>query len=54
MLAPGDHGASAVEYGLLLAAIAAVIIAAAFAVGSVTDGLFRHTSTCLVQEAAGC
>jgi pilus assembly protein Flp/PilA len=49
-----DRGASAVEYGLMLAAVAALIIGAAFAIGSITGGLFTHTSICLVNEVEGC
>ncbi len=34
----GDEGASAVEYGLLVAAIAAVIVVVVFALGTVVKG----------------
>jgi pilus assembly protein Flp/PilA len=37
----GDEGASAVEYGLLVAAIAAVIVALVFALGSYVRGAFQ-------------
>ena len=33
-----ERGASAVEYGLLIAGIAAVIVLAVFALGAITDG----------------
>jgi pilus assembly protein Flp/PilA len=35
-----DRGASAVEYGLLVAAIAAVIVVAAYTLGSTISGVF--------------
>jgi pilus assembly protein Flp/PilA len=38
-----DEGASAVEYGLLVAAIAAIIILVVFALGSFVKGAFRDT-----------
>ena len=38
-----DRGASAVEYGLLIAGVAAIIVVAVFAIGSVTDGAFKET-----------
>jgi pilus assembly protein Flp/PilA len=37
----GDEGASAVEYGLLVAAIAAVIVALVFALGAYVRGAFQ-------------
>ena len=37
----GDEGASAVEYGLLVAAIAAVVVALVFALGSYVRGAFQ-------------
>jgi pilus assembly protein Flp/PilA len=39
----GDEGASAVEYGLLVAAIAAVIVVLVFTLGSVIKGAFQTT-----------
>ncbi len=39
----GDHGASSVEYGLLIVAIAAVIVAAVFTLGTLTKGNIDHT-----------
>jgi pilus assembly protein Flp/PilA len=45
-----DTGASAVEYGLLIAAIAAVIAVSIFAVGAITKGQF--TSTCDAWRSA--
>lgn len=38
-----EQGASAVEYGLLVAAIAAVIVAVVFAVGTATGALFNES-----------
>jgi pilus assembly protein Flp/PilA len=38
-----DEGATAVEYGLLVAAIAAVIVALVFALGGFIKGAFKTT-----------
>jgi len=38
-----DDGASAVEYGLLVAAIAAVIVVVVFALGNVVKNKFSNT-----------
>jgi pilus assembly protein Flp/PilA len=38
-----DEGASAVEYGLLVAAIAAIIILVVFALGTYVKGAFKDT-----------
>jgi pilus assembly protein Flp/PilA len=38
-----DRGASAVEYGLLVAAIAAIIVVVVFAVGKFTGAAFSDT-----------
>lgn len=40
-----DSGASAVEYGLLVTAIAGVIMIAVFAFGSVVRSSFTHSCT---------
>ena len=40
-----DTGASAVEYGLLIAAIAAVIVVVVFALGSIVRSKFHNTCT---------
>ena len=40
-----ERGASAVEYGLLVALIAIAIIAGAFFLGSRINGLFTNTAT---------
>ncbi|MBI4944459.1 MAG: Flp family type IVb pilin [Actinobacteria bacterium] len=42
-----DQGASAVEYGLMLAAIAAVIIGIVFGIGQQLSGMFAETEACL-------
>ena len=41
----GDAGATAVEYALLVAAIAAVIVAVVFALGTLTHNNFSSTCT---------
>jgi pilus assembly protein Flp/PilA len=40
-----EDGASAVEYGLLVAAIAAVIVVIVFALGGMIKGAFSKTCT---------
>jgi pilus assembly protein Flp/PilA len=47
-----DRGASAVEYGLLVAAIAAVIIVAVFAFGGFVQDIFNQTCTALDGQIA--
>ena len=39
-----EEGASAVEYGLLVALIAAVIVAAVIVLGGLVNGAFQDTS----------
>jgi pilus assembly protein Flp/PilA len=47
----GERGASAVEYGLLVAGIAAIIIAAVFVLGQgVLNDLFTETCTSIGQN----
>jgi pilus assembly protein Flp/PilA len=46
-----DEGASAVEYGLLVAAIAAVIVLVVFALGSVVRGAFSDTCNNIADNA---
>jgi pilus assembly protein Flp/PilA len=41
----GEQGASSVEYGLLVALIAAVIVVAVLLVGGVVRGAFQDTKT---------
>ena len=48
-----DRGASAVEYGLLITGIAAVIAAAVFLLGGGVNGLFETTCSSISQHANG-
>jgi len=48
----GDDGASAVEYGLLVAAIAAIIILVVFALGTFVKGAFKDTCTAFATSNA--
>ncbi len=48
-----DRGASAVEYGLMVAAIAAVIVAVVFGLGTIVSRTFGDTCTELAGEAGG-
>lgn len=47
-----DEGASAVEYGLLVAAIAAIIVAVVFLLGTRVSSVFSSTESCI--SAQGC
>ena len=47
-----DRGASAVEYGLMVAAIAAVIVGIVFALGSTVQAKFKETNTCITAGVA--
>ena len=52
-----DEGASAVEYGLLVAAIAAVIVAVVFLLGTRVKSTFSKTNSCIANSAtsgSGC
>jgi len=49
-----DEGASAVEYGLLIAAIAAVIVGIVFGLGTLVRNAFGKTSSCVAGTGAGC
>jgi pilus assembly protein Flp/PilA len=44
-----DRGASAVEYGLLVAAIAAVIVGVVFGLGTLVKDAFSHTCSTISQ-----
>ena len=46
-----DEGATAVEYGLLIALIAVVIAGAALALGKALDGKFDSTTNCVANTA---
>ena len=48
-----DRGASAVEYGLLVAGIAAVVIAGVFFLGGTVRGAFDDTKDCIESDGAG-
>lgn len=48
-----EEGASAVEYGLLVALIAAIIVGAVFALGGVVNGAFTDTNTGITQGDGG-
>jgi pilus assembly protein Flp/PilA len=43
----GEDGASAVEYSLVVVAIAAIIVAILFSLGKLTSGAFSTTCTSL-------
>jgi pilus assembly protein Flp/PilA len=50
-----DRGVTAVEYGLILALIAGVIIAGLLVLGPAISGLFSNSANCLTaQNATGC
>jgi pilus assembly protein Flp/PilA len=46
-----ERGASAVEYGLLIAGIAALIVVIVFAFGGVLRSVFSDTCTSVAQSA---
>jgi pilus assembly protein Flp/PilA len=50
MNARNDEGASAVEYGLLIAAIAAVIVIIVFALGGVIHNVFGKTCSSISAQ----
>lgn len=47
-----DTGATAVEYGLMVAAIAAVIVGLVFGIGSLVQTAFQTTNDCLKDGQA--
>jgi pilus assembly protein Flp/PilA len=47
-----DTGASAVEYGLLVAAIAAVIVVVVFALGNVLNSKFQDTCSKIASNGS--
>lgn len=49
-----ERGATAVEYGLMVALIAAVIIGAVVFLGQQTQGAFNCTATSVQNRAAAC
>jgi pilus assembly protein Flp/PilA len=48
-----ERGASAVEYGLLIAGIAALIVAIVFVFGGVIEGVFSDTCDAVNQGTCG-
>ena len=48
-----ERGASAVEYGLLIAGIAALIVVVVFAFGGSLTGIFTDTCSKVTQSATG-
>jgi pilus assembly protein Flp/PilA len=48
-----EDGASAVEYGLLVAAIAAIIVVLVFLLGGVVKGAFQTTCDNMNRDASG-
>ena len=48
---PADRGASAVEYALLIAGIAALIVVAVVALGPVVKNAFTGTCTAITGQA---
>ena len=52
VFATNDSGATAVEYGLLVALIAAVIVAAVLALGGTLTGVFEDVNTDLEGAVA--
>ncbi len=48
-----EDGASAVEYGLLVAGIAALIVLIVFAFGGVIKGIFSDTCTKVANGSGG-
>ena len=48
-----ERGASAVEYGLLIAGIAALIVVIVFAFGGVLTNIFSNTCASVAQSGGG-
>ena len=48
-----ERGASAVEYGLLIAGIAALIVVVVFAFGNVIRNIFQNTCKSVGQSGGG-
>ena len=48
-----ERGASAVEYGLLIAGIAALIVVIVFAFGGVLKNIFSNTCASVAQSGGG-
>jgi pilus assembly protein Flp/PilA len=50
MRSASDRGASAVEYGLMVAAIAAVIVGIVFGLGRLVGGQFNKTCSAISNQ----
>ncbi len=48
-----DRGASAVEYGLMVAAISAVIVGVVFAFGHIVDNTYKKATACITEQGNG-
>ena len=48
---PDESGASSIEYGLVVFAIAAVMVAAWFGFGAVVSSTFFRASSCIAAQA---
>jgi Flp pilus assembly pilin Flp len=48
-----ENGASVVEYGLLVAAISAIIVGIVFGLGGIVGATFQQTEDCIVAIANG-
>ena len=48
-----ESGATMVEYGIMVALIAAVAIGVVFLLGGYVKGTFKSTNTCLASPTAG-
>ena len=49
-----EEGASAVEYGLLVAAIAAVVVGIVFTLGKTVQSSLSKTNTCISGSSSVC
>ena len=49
---PVDSGASVIEYGLILSAIAAIVVAVVVGLGGTAKGQFSTASSCIAAGAA--
>lgn len=56
LVSANDRGASAVEYGLMVAAIAAVIVGVVFGFGHMVSRTFSQTGQCIsnISNAPNC
>jgi pilus assembly protein Flp/PilA len=49
-----EDGASAVEYALLVAGIAVVVILAVFTLGGTVKSVFNKSNNCITANGVGC